>query len=161
MTFGGTHAKISDLICTTTTTTTTTNTNPIPPKFCIYSSRRPLSASTSSIYCRPERARPSGSTVVECPHAHECLTSETFLIDPQSDNGSPTSSLGSSDRLPGTVYQQHHHGSQPHCCGLCARQVFRPSVITPPRQDPEIPSYPIVCSYIGGFEDFDQRLVCL
>ena len=53
-----------------------------------YSLRCSLSANTSSIYCRPQRARPSKLTVVGSFRAHKCLTSETFLFNLQSNEGS-------------------------------------------------------------------------
>ena len=53
-----------------------------------YSLRCSLSANTGSIDYRPQRARPSKLTVVGCLCAHECLTSETFPFNLQSNDGS-------------------------------------------------------------------------
>jgi len=53
-----------------------------------YSLHCSLSANTSSIYCRPQRARPSKLTIVRSFRAHKCLTSETFLFNLQSNKGS-------------------------------------------------------------------------
>jgi len=53
-----------------------------------YSLHCSLSVNTSSIYCRPQCARPSKLTIVRSFHAHKCLTSETFLFNLQSNKGS-------------------------------------------------------------------------
>jgi len=81
-------------------TTTTTNTNRIPQYF--------ISFFALSTLCKHQLYLLQRSTVVKCLRAHQCLTSETLLISLQSDDGRPTSSLGSLDRLPGTAHRQYH-----------------------------------------------------
>ena len=109
----------------TTTTNRITITNPIPQKFAFFL-HLSLSAIASSTYCRPHHTRPSKWLVVECLYAHECLTSETFLVDVQSDDSCPTSPLGSPDRQPGLALLiddtiTYHW---PHRCGLCSFAEF-------------------------------------
>jgi len=129
------------------------------PNILYLSSLCPLSASIGSIYCRPERARPSGSTVVKCLRAHQCLTSETLLSNLQSDGGRPTSSLGSLDRPPGTARRQYHSSPASPFWTFRTCQVFffRPSVITPPSQHvgKTRSSFLSFLSLVyGGFEGF-------
>jgi len=73
---------------TGTTTTTTTTTTTILYLNLHYSLCCSLSANTGSVYCRPQRARPSKLTVIGSLCAHECLTSKTFLFNLQSTEGS-------------------------------------------------------------------------
>jgi len=135
------------------------------PNILYLSSLCPLSASIGSIYCRPECARPSGSTVVKCLRTHQCLTSETLLSNLQSDGGRPTSSLGSLDRPPGTARRQYHSSPASPFWTFRTCQVFfffvHPSshrlLNTLARL--EVLSYPFFRSYMVDSKGFDQRLV--
>ena len=77
--------RLSDEDCTTTTTTTTTK--QFYTRICLILCAV-HSLHIGSIYCRPQRARPSKLIVVGCLCAHECLTSKTFLFNLQSNYGS-------------------------------------------------------------------------
>jgi len=66
------------------------NHNNFIPQFALFFALLTLwvSVNTGSVYCRPQCVRPSKLTVIGSLHAHECLTSKTFLFNLQSTKGS-------------------------------------------------------------------------